>query len=163
MRALALIALVASLSACGPAPDGVKTDAPPAQAIEPFDLHIEVGRYGAMLSTVSNLTSEIESTTPDVEVTEPQEMARQLREHVWEYNLLRSKLCARGLYTQVSCGPSYNPVWLADPAEAEVSLQEIQSRNEALGEEVMRLWGTVCDDARSRVPDDEKMAVCPME
>lgn len=165
LRALIVLAGLAALTACGP-PAADKAVPPPTATegeLNAFDVHIEVGRYGAMLSTVDDLTMEMESAVPDDDVSEPREMTRQLREHVWEYNLLRSKMCARGLYTQVSCGAAYNPVWLADPADAEVSLAEIQQRNEALGSEVMALWGAVCDDHRSRVAEEEKMAVCPME
>jgi hypothetical protein len=27
----------------------------------------------------------------------------------------------------------------------------------------MRLWSAVCEDAELRVPEEEKMSVCPME
>ena len=76
----------------------------------------------------------------------------------------RSELCAKGLFTEVACGPAYEPVWISEPADAAPSLEDIQIRTTAVHQEVQRLWGAVCDDARSRVTDEqEKMAVCPME
>lgn len=163
LRTLAIAALL-SISACGqPAEKTAPQPTVTEGELNAFDVHIEVGRYGAMLSTVDSLTEEMPGVATNEDVSAPTAMTRQLREHVWEYNHTRSRLCGRGLYTAVTCGPAYNPVWLADPADAVVSLQEIQARNEALGAEVMALWGAVCDDHRARVPDEEKMAVCPME
>lgn len=162
LRTLALIAALFPLAACGEQA-GTEPGESRAEAIDPFNLHIEIGRYGAMLSTVEGLTAETPSAAAEEDVTAPANLARHLRQNVWEYNLLRSRLCARGLFTQQSCGPSYNPVWLADPADAAVSLEEIQARNQAFGEEVSPLWGAVCDAARQGVPEDEQMAVCPME
>ena len=152
---------IAVLAACGPTP---AEKAPPVpQATEPFDLNIEVGRYGAMLHTVSELTAERAYSAPLDDVIDARSMARELREHAWEYNLLRSRLCARNIQPEASCGPAFNPVWLADPADAEVSLEEIRARNQAFGAEINPLWGAVCDEARALVAEDEKMSVCPME
>jgi hypothetical protein len=131
--------------------------------IEPFDLQIEIGRYGAMLHTVRELTAERAAASAGEEDIDARSMARELRENVWEYNLLKSRLCARNIHPRTSCGPAFNPVWLADPADANVGLAEIRARNQALGAEINALWGVVCDEARAQVPEDEQMAVCPME
>lgn len=164
VRAAAFVFALAALAACNQ-PDAVKREAPTAPAvIEPFDLHIEIGRYSAMLNQVSEHTAEAPAANPQPDVSDPRELARNLRETVWEYNLIRSRLCARGVQAALSCGAAYNPLWLADPAEATAPLPELQARADALGEEVMRLWNAVCREAEARVADEqEKMYVCAME
>jgi hypothetical protein len=161
MRLHALL-LALCVAACGQTGEKAKAPEAPA-AIEPFDLHIEIGRYGAMLNQVEEHT-RARPGTGEVDPAQPHQLARSLRETVWEYNLARSQLCAKGLFSDVACGPAYEPVWISEPASAEPSLQDLQVRANALGDEVMRLWNAVCADARSRVEDEqEKMYVCPME
>lgn len=152
----ALLALC--LCACGPA--GEKARAP--EVANGDDLNIEIGRYGVMLDHVRDQTAERQGLEPDV--TEPADLARRLRETVWEYNLERSRLCAKGLYAQVTCGPAFEPVWISEPVTTAPSLEDLQIRSVAVGTEVMRLWDTVCEDARSRVADEtERMVVCGIE
>jgi hypothetical protein len=158
MKMHALV-LAVCLAACGQPTE--KTRTPPATP-DPFELNIEIGRYGAMLGSVGDLTRERPGADP--EVTEPRDLARRLRETVWEYNLQRSQLCAKGLYTEITCGPAYAPVWIAEPETTEPSLEDLQTRANAVGDEVRRLWDTVCEDARSRVEgEQERMQVCAME
>jgi hypothetical protein len=159
---LRAILLALALAACGQA--GEKGAPAPAQTdeLDPATLHIEIGRAGAMLSSVEALTEERPGSS-EADVQSPAELARALRENVWEYNLQRSELCAKGLFTEVSCGPAYEPVWISEPATATPTLQEISNRQQAVHQEVQALWAAVCDDARSRVPEDEQMSVCPME
>ncbi len=153
------ILLALCLTACGQNAEKAETPA----ADEPFVLNIEIGRYGAMLSQVEEHTRE-RPGVGEPDPVQPAELARSLRETVWEYNLVRSRLCARGLFRDVACGPVYDPVWISEPAGAEPALADLQARADALGEEVMRLWNAVCSDARSRVEDEqERMYVCPME
>lgn len=161
MKLRALIFALA-LAACGQT--GEKGPAAPAQAEapDPFDLSIQIGRAGHMLSTVESLT-ESRVGSAELDSSSPTELARNLRETVWEYNVQRSELCAKGLFAEVSCGPAYEPVWISEPADAAPTLEEIQTRTSALHEEVQRLWAAVCDDARAGVPEEEQMAVCPME
>lgn len=156
---LATIAIVA-LAACGQ----TETKAPAAPvATQAFDLHIEIGRYGAMLSQVRGLTAETPAVAAE-DLEQPRALAREIRERAWQYNLDRSRLCGQGILPAASCGPSFNPVWLADPADAELSLAELQTRADALGAEVMPFWNAVCEDARSRVTDEEeKRLVCAIE
>lgn len=158
MKLRALV-LALALAACGQS--GEQAKAP--EAPDPFNLNIEVGRYGVMLDQIENITDGTPSVA-EAEVTEPADLARRLRETVWEYNIARSGLCARGLYTAVACGPSYQPVWMGEPADAAPSLDELQLRSTAVGEEVMRFWNAVCEQARAAETDEEaRMYVCAME
>lgn len=159
---LRAIVFALCLAACGQSGTAPETPAAPA-GVDPHELQIEIGRSSAMLSSVESLTQERPSTS-EAEPTAVPEMARSLRETVWRYNLTRSEICAKGLFTEVACGPAYEPVWISEPATATPTLEELQTRQQGVHDEVQRLWGAVCDDARSRVPDEsEKMAVCPME
>jgi hypothetical protein len=157
LRALLLALCVA---ACGQT--GQKAPEAP-EGPNPSDLNIEIGRYGAMLTQIEDHTRERPGAS-EVEADDPRDLARRLRETVWEYNLERSRLCAKGLYAELTCGPAYEPVWISEPPTATPSLQDVQTRTNAVGDEVLRLWNAVCEDARSRVRDEqERMYVCPME
>jgi len=55
-------------------------------------------------------------------------------------------------------------VWISEPVESEPSLEELETRSQAVGEEVMRLWNAVCEDARMREPDEAaRQYVCAIE
>lgn len=156
--------LAAALVACAPEQGGEKAgEQPAAEAPDPLTLNIEIGRYGVMLSHVHQLSGgRPGSGEPDP--AEPRALARALRETVWEYNIERSRLCARGLFREVTCGPVYDPVWISEPPEADPSLQELQTRSEAVGAEVMGLWNAVCEDARMREPDEQaRQYICAIE
>ncbi|GAN00173.1 hypothetical protein U91I_03838 [alpha proteobacterium U9-1i] len=158
-----LVAVLFALAACGQQ-TGEKAGAPAADAPpDPFEMQIEIGRYGVMLDQVANLTTDIPSAA-EPESEAPGTLARNLRHVVWEYNLNRSRLCARGLYPEVSCGPAYEPTWIADPATAEPSLEELRSRANAVSEQVMPFWETVCADIRARqTNDEERQYICAIE
>jgi hypothetical protein len=159
---LRAIFLALCVAACGQAGEKAKAPATP-EGVDPFDLNIEIGRYGAMLNQVSGHTRERPGAAA-AEVNDPRALARRLRETVWEYNLERSRLCAKGLYADLTCGAAYMPVWISEPDTAAPPLEDLQTRANGVGDEVMRLWNTVCEDAASRVTDEqEKMYVCPME
>lgn len=160
---LRAIVLALALAACGQTGEK-QNEVPTAPAgPDPFTLNIEIGRYGAMLNQVTGHTEERPGSA-EPEVTAPRELARRLRETVWEYNIERSKICAKGLFTEITCTPAYEPVWISEPPNAEPTLEEIQTRADAVGEEVMRLWDAVCEDARSRAAnEDERFLTCPME
>ncbi len=154
--------LAAALAACGQ--QGEQARAPtPSEPPDAFDLNIEIGRYGVMLSQVHSLSADRPGTA-ETEVTDPKDLARRLREVVWEYNLERSALCARGLFTEVACGPAFQPVWIGEGADAAPTIEDVAARSRAVGEEVMRFWNAVCEDARTRAAsDEERQYVCAME
>jgi hypothetical protein len=162
-RAIVLSLLL--LAACGQSATTKAPEAPASAALNPQDLGIEIGRYGAMLDQVRTLTADLPDVeSPDGEPTDVRALARSLRERAWAYNLERSRLCARGLYTAQSCGPVFEPVWLSDPADAQPSLDEIKTRADALGAEVQPFWNAVCDDIRARTTGaQEKAYVCAIE
>jgi len=158
---LRAIVLALALAACGQT--GEQQDVPTAPAgPDPFNLNIEIGRYGAMIGQVTGHTEARPGAEP--EVTEARDLARRLRETVWEYNIERSKICAKGLFTEITCTPAYEPVWIAEPPTAEPTMEEIQTRADAVGAEVMRLWDAVCEDAHTRATsDEERQVACAME
>jgi hypothetical protein len=161
-RACVVVLALIALAACNQQPAGQPKQTAP-EAVTPFDLNIEIGRYGVMLQQVGNITTEVPNAA-ELEPEAPRAMARSLRETVWEYNLARSRLCARGLYMEASCGPAYEPVWISDPATAEPALEELKARADALGAEVQPFWNVVCEDIRARTTDEqEKMYVCAIE
>lgn len=157
------IVLALALAACGQAGEQ-QAEVPTGPAgPDPVTLNIEIGRYGAMLSQVTGHT-ENRPGSAEPEATDPQELARRLRETVWAYNIERSKICAKGLFTEITCTPAYEPVWIAEPPNAEPTLEEVQTRTEAVGAEVQRLWNAICEDARTRAAtDEERETACPME
>lgn len=158
---LRAVLLAFLLAACGQQ-GAEKAKAPEAvEQPNPFELQIEIGRYGVMLSQTEELMAERPDLT-DLNREAPRELARSLRHVVWQYNLDRSRLCARGLVTEASCGPTYAPVWISEPDTVEPSLQELQTRSAAVGAEVMRFWDAVCADARARQRHDEAQ-ICAIE
>jgi hypothetical protein len=159
MKLRALV-LALCLAACGQAADTKGGEGGESQ--DPFDLNIEIGRYGAMLNQIQENTAERGNAEPAV--TDPTQQARRLRETVWEYNLERSRLCAKSLYAELTCGPPYAPVWMSEPDTVAPTLEELQTRSRAVGDEVMRLWNTVCEDTRAQTESEQERAyVCAME
>src|SRR5262249_22930813 len=112
---LRVLILALALAACGQ--NATKGAHAPAEPATPEDLQIQIGRYGVMLDQVRSLTSERPGAN-ELAPTDPRAMARALREAVWQYNQERSSLCGRGLFTDVACGPAYEPVWISEAADA---------------------------------------------
>ncbi|MBL8531334.1 MAG: hypothetical protein JNK94_06330 [Hyphomonadaceae bacterium] len=160
LRALVLSSLLA-LAACG---QNTTAPTPPAPSErDPAALNIEVGRYGVMLDQVAALTLD-RPGVGEPEATDLRDLSRRLRETVWRYNIERSRLCARGLFTDVACGPVFNPIWIADAPAAEPTIEEIRSRADEVGREVSGFWNVVCEDARTRAPDEEaRRSACAIE
>lgn len=159
MKLRALI-LALALAACGQAQQAPEGPAAPAGP-DPGVMNIEIGRYGAMLDQVSAL-SEGRPGAVEIDPTEPRALARRLREVVWAYNLERSRLCGRGLFTDVACGPAFEPVWINEPGDAAPSLEVLAERQTAVDALVIPFWEVVCADARTRQVQVEG-GVCTME
>jgi hypothetical protein len=163
MMNIRAVVLALALAACGQSGQQPPAPAPAVQGVDPSALQIDIGRYGVMLGHVRTLTQE-RAGAAEIDNQAPRELARALRETVWEYNGDRSRLCAKGIFADVACGPAYEPVWISEPSDAEPSLDELQARANTLGEQVMGFWDAVCADARARVEDEqERMYVCAIE
>lgn len=155
------ILLAVCVAACGQSAEkGPEVPTGPAGP-DPATLNIEIGRYSAMLYQIDELTAERPGSAS--EESEQRDFARRLRENVWRLNLERSQLCAKGLFADITCAGAYEPVWISEPATAEPTLEELQTRSDALGDEVMRFWDAVCEDARSRASEEDRATVCGME
>lgn len=161
MRLAAVIAVLAfaALAACRP--PGAQ---PPAgQPVDPHALQIEIGRYGVMLHQTGELTST-QLGAPDASAEDPKELARALREAVWQYNIQRSQLCGRNLFTETTCSPPYEPVWISEPASMRPTPEQLRQRSAEVGQEVQHFWGVICDDARHRTQNaDQRRLVCSIE
>lgn len=151
MRSIFALVLVLALAACGQANQRGRQAPPPS-------LQAQVANYGVMLEQVETLTA----ARPGVGAGDPaqtREIARALRETAWSYNLERSRLCAKGLFTEVSCGTAFEPVWISEPATTEPTMTELQTRADDLGAQVRAFWTAICDDARSRESDEKARAL----
>jgi len=157
MNVRALI-LILALGACTPQPPAE----PPAPAgPDPALMSIEIGRYSLMMDQVSGL-SEGRPGAAEIPAEDPRALSRGLREVVWAYNLERSRLCGRGLFTDIACGPAFAPVWINEPADAAPTLEVLLERQSGVDALVIPFWEAVCNDARTRQVQVEG-GVCTIE
>ena len=99
MRAL-IFGLALAAVCLGACRQNTTTPSPGAQ-VDPHALQIEIGRYGAMLRQTGELTAT-QIGAPDASAEDAKELARGLREAVWTYNIQRSQLCGRNLFTETA-------------------------------------------------------------
>lgn len=132
---------------------------------DPHGLGIEIGRYGVMLHQTAELTDGADPPVVEgTDINQQRELARDLREQVWTYNLQRSRVCAAGVVTSASCGPAFAPAWLTESPAAAPSFVELARRSRAVGGVIMPFWNAVCADAAQKVADEqERMYVCAIE
>lgn len=155
---LALVFSVAALGACKPPGQSGQASGPHA---DPHALQVEIGHYGAMLHQTGELTST-QIGAPDASSQDAKELARGLREAVWQYNIQRSQLCARNLYTETTCTPPYEPVWISEPPNTRPTAEQLQQRSSEVGQEIQHFWGVICEDARRRTQDQaQRRTICP--
>jgi hypothetical protein len=153
----ALIFSAIALAACKPPGPSQPT---PGAHVDPHALQIEIGRYGAMLQQTGRLTST-QLGAPDASAQDAKELARGLRETVWTYNIQRSQLCARNLFTETSCGPAFEPVWISEPPSARPTPEQLQMRSQEVSQTVQPFWTAICNDARSRTQDqNQRRTIC---
>ncbi|MBS0386690.1 MAG: hypothetical protein JSS00_15215 [Proteobacteria bacterium] len=156
---LALAISILALAACKP--PGQTGQAGPH--VDPHALQTEIGRYGLMLRQTGELTAT-QTGAPDASAEDPKELARGLREAVWQYNIQRSQLCARNLFTETTCTPPYEPVWISEPPGARPTPEQLQQRSAEVGQEIQHFWAVICDDARHRTQDrDQRRSICAIE
>ena len=155
----ALIFSAIALAACKPP----GSQPAPGAHVDPHALQIEIGRYGVMLQQTGQLT-QTQVGAPDASAEDAKELARGLRETVWTYNIQRSQLCGRNLFTETTCTPPYEPVWISEPPGARPTPEQLQSRSAEVGHEVQTFWTAICNDARRRTQDREQQRlVCAIE
>lgn len=161
MRAfLALLFSVAALAACKPPGQNQPT---PGAHVDPHALQVEIGRYGVMLQQTGHLT-ETQVGAPDASAQDAKELARGLREAVWTYNIQRSQLCARNLFTETTCAPPFEPVWISEPPNTRPAPEQLQQRSQEVGQEIRHFWSVICDDARHRALDRaQQRTICAIE
>jgi hypothetical protein len=154
---LALLFSVAALGACKPPGQSQQT----AAHVDPHALEVEIGHYGAMLHQTGELAAT-QIGAPDASAQDAKELARGLREAVWQYNIQRSQLCARNLYTETTCTPPYEPVWISEPPNTRPTPEQLRQRSSEVGQEIQHFWGVICEDARRRTQDQaQRRTICP--
>ena len=146
---LRAIVLALALAACGQTSEQQAQVPTGPAGPDPFNLNIEVGRWSAMLHEVNDQTVERPGSA-EPEITAPRDLARRLREAVWTYNIQRSQLCSKGLFTEVACGAAYEPVWISEPETVEPTLEEIQSRSDALAFTAFGFGALACKPSQLR-------------
>ncbi|MGE3143540.1 MAG: hypothetical protein AB7L65_09480, partial [Hyphomonadaceae bacterium] len=135
-----------------------------AETPDPFNLSIEIGRWGVMQGQIDAVAPPGQPALEEEGAPSPAALARRLRETVWELNLQRSRLCAEGRFTEIACAPAFSPPWLREAPDRSVSLSALQRRSEAVGRALMPLWGAACADARAEVEDEEEQRlICAIE
>jgi len=153
----ALIFSVLALAACKPPG---QTDQASGPRVDPHALQTQIGSYSAMLRQTGAITST-QIGAPDASAEDAKELARGLREAVWTFNIQRSQLCARNLFTQTSCGPAFEPVWISEPPSARPTPEQLQTRSQEVSQMVQPFWTEICNDARSRTQDQaQRRAIC---
>ena len=161
-----LLALAISLAALGACKPPGQAGQPSGARPDPHALEIQIGRFGAMLHQTGELTST-QVGAPDAGAQDPKELARGLREAVWQYNIQRSQLCARNLFTETTCTPPYEPVWISEPPNSRPTADQLQQRSAEVGQEIQHFWGVICDDARRRAREQgagaDTRAICQIE
>ena len=100
----------------------------------------------------------------DVRVDARRAFASGLRQTVWEYNVESAKICAKGLYTEVSCLPALDPPWLTEAPNRSPTEKELERRVDWVNAHVQRLWDAACEDFKKSHPDPEDyMSYCSIE
>ena len=162
MRAL-VFGLVLGVAACLGACRQNTTQPAPGAHVDPHALQTEIGHFDVMLRQTGQLTAT-QLGAPDASAEDAKELARALREAVWTYNVQRSQLCARNLFTETACGPAFEPVWISEPPSARPTPEQLQTRSTEVSDVVQPFWNTICADARHRTQNrDQQRMICAIE
>lgn len=168
MRSLVMI-FALNLAACTPvAPPPAPAqggEAATAEAIDPMNLQIEVGRWGAMVSQIEEYTPT--PLNPPAPEAERAAMNASLRRTWGEAIAARAALCAGGWKVETTCQQGLLiPSWLSsEPFQTAPTIAELQARSDALGAFVMPLWEEICAEqkAKHKEGSDDALMTCPME
>lgn len=128
-----------------------------ASAQSAAEMNRDVGRVLTMMRQVDELANNTQST---INPLDRRDMSRRLRETVWMYNLLRSRLCAAGRNGDVSCGRAYMPGWLNEMPDISPMPGQLRDRVNDVRGEIMPFWRAVCDEARRAGGDDAYGRIC---
>ena len=109
---------------------------------------IDLGRIPLLLDQVDDRLCAARACGPAADA--PHSVAAlsvQLEATIWDYNALRTRLCAANKLSTLSCGHPYLPSWLAHPSKKAISAATLTARVEAFNAEVYPLWEAACAGA----------------
>ena len=119
---------------------------------------------GVILDRLRDLIKFPSSESQQDERTDARGWAAALRQTVWEYNVESANMCAKSLYTKVSCLPALDPPWLTEPPDKSPTAKELERRADWVMRRVERLWDGACEDFQKSHPDsDDYMEYCSIE
>ncbi|MGE0828697.1 MAG: hypothetical protein AB7O04_05015 [Hyphomonadaceae bacterium] len=164
-----LCALAFLASACATTETAAEAPQVAAEPVDPWVLHIEIGRWGAMLGQTEEHSETLAARQPvrDESSEDTAVFAARLRQTAFELNAQRIAYCRAGLVTEASCVAPFAPAWLTSLDATPPSLDVAQARSNELGEAVMTFWDAVCEAAQG--PHDPNVIIpveeraCPME
>ena len=140
-----------------------------AFALEPpadkFQLHTQIGRFGAINLQSRAAMDFIREATPPVASTDewmykPPALYAQLYHAVLDYNLVQGQACFTGLVEGELCAAPFFPGWLVVPGKATYSYQQLQAMTDEFHAAIVPLWGALCEAARAKGADE---TFCAME
>ena len=129
------------------------------------NLGVVAGYANVMLDHLRELMElETSKSGQDVRFDTRRAFASGLRQTVWEYNVESAKMCAKGLYTEVSCLPALDPPWLTEAQSASPTEKELERRVDWVNAHVQRLWDAACEEFKKSHPEDQGyMSYCSIE
>ena len=152
---LALLALAAS--ACAAAPSQAPPPVPAGEAGEPidaFDLAIAAGRWSVLIerSREGLYRRPFDPAAPDED--DRLRIDASLKTSALAMLALRAELCRFGEGGPEPCAPLTVPGWVVEPPSAGLSLEELEARNDWVGEQTFRFIGAGCEIGRRESGDD---------
>jgi hypothetical protein len=129
------------------------------------NLRVVAGYADVMLYHLRELIElKTSESGKDLRFDSRRELASGLRQTVWEYNVESAKICAKGLYTEVSCLPVLNPSWLTEAPNTSPTEKELERRVDWVNAHVQPLWDAACEDFKKSHPEPEAyMPYCSIE
>ncbi len=136
----------------------------PEQEIDPWVLHIDIGRSGAILSNgekaLSLLTGDAASNSyQDENADSRRQDFLERYQNVIEHKNLQAKACAKGLVRPDLCDEPYLPDWLQLPRKTSPSLENLNTWSADLRRKITPLSGDLCEQAMEMTGDPSLCAV----
>lgn len=130
----------------------------PANADDPFVLGIDTGR---MVVFTDKIEAALDIDRPEGDPTaspspqdEIQTAAANVRTAALAFMSLKARACVDGKFTDISCTPTDPPAWLSEPANTQVTAEEVRRRSDALYAEMGPLLNAACAYGREQMNDD---------